>query len=128
MELHTVVILQLGRIELSLGGVDDSLSLVDSGLSLSDGCLIGLIVYDEEHLTGTHRLSLMHVDACDETRDFWTDLHILHTLDGGRIGGLRQSTCSAHGLYRKLIVSEIGSTTTFSTTCHQACSGCYKQE
>ena len=104
MQLLGVVVCQFGGVHLLLGGIDCSLSL--AYLSL-----IGGVVNDKQHLSGTHRLTFFYIDLYQETLNLRTNLYVLHTLYGTWVGGLqvgRRRTGSHHG---KFVIPELWTAT-----------------
>ena len=75
-------------LESQLGGVHLGLCRVHGSLSLAHGSLVSGVVDDEEHLSGTHRLTFLHIHTRDETGHLRTNLYVLHAFDSGGIGGL----------------------------------------
>ena len=118
MQLLRIVVSQLGSIHLLRSSIHGSLSLTH----LLRG---SHIVEHEEHLTGTHRLTFLHIDLHNETRSLRTDFHILHTLDSSRISALHVGTRRSYGRNGKLIVAELRATTA-ATARHQRCSNSCK--
>jgi hypothetical protein len=85
--------------------------VIESGLSLAHGSLICGVIQHKQRLTGTHRLTLLHIDLNQETLQFRTDFHILHTLDGCWIRGLHVGTRRSHGHHGILIIAKLRTST-----------------
>ena len=91
-------------VESKLGGVKLHLSRIKCGLRLAHSCLVRGVVDDEEQLSCLNHLPFLHAEFGDKTRHFGPYLHILHTLDRGRISSLRLRTLRAYCHYGIFVV------------------------
>ena len=82
----------LGVLIAQLRCITGGLRRVYRSLRLTHLRLVGHVVDHEEHLSGTHRLTFLDIDLRNEALYLRTDLHVLHTLDSGRIGRLHLGT------------------------------------
>ena len=123
-----VLIQFLGVLIWELRRVASSLRRVHGSLHLAHLRLIRGIVKDEEYLSSTYSLTFLHVNLSNKALHLGANLHILHTLDRGRIGSLWSSTLSTNSQNWVLIVSKCrSSTTTLTTWNKQQSRGSYHQ-
>ena len=99
-----------------------TLRRVHRGLCLTHGGLVGLVVDDKEHLSGTHRLAFLDINLSEESLQLRTDLNVLNTIDDGRIGALHGGGTHFHSRHRVLIVAKLR-TPTATTAAHKECAG-----
>ena len=116
-ELLVVVHRQLGRVALSR-------SCIDGSLCLTDGSLECFVIDDEEQLSCSYRLTFFHANAGDEAGHLRAYLHVLHTLDGGGIGGLHRRTLRLYRYDGIFIVAEIGHAAALAATTRGEQQGC----
>ena len=117
MQLLGIVIGQLGCITLLLGSID-------SGLSLTHLSLIGLVINNKKYLTGTNGLSFFHINLSQESLSLRTNLHVLNTLNRGRIGALHVCIRLTSSSHRKFIVAKCRAATAATTRDKRCSNGC----
>ena len=113
-------------VESKLGGVKLHLSRVKCGLRLAHCCLVCGVVDDEEQLPCPHHLTFLHAKFGDKTRHFGPYLHVLHTLNRGRISCFRLRTLRAYRHYGIFVVVHFH--VALAATCSQECNTGHQHE